>query len=275
MVALEPRTSSLIIPGCEKKVEERKQIRIRNFAGHSRSSSELNEIIRNKERKKGKGEEVDSRIFYQRAKNSATTQLPPPPPPPRLTIDDPLSLRGRILEAFDEDKREQNERHSRCSLLSRTTLLLIVVLCNCHDQLLAASWAVCHDHDDSLFDSSHTTPHTSIPINISIDRQCDFRASSARSFTITRRLIQHRYTSPRVDRIASSTLLDGSRNYRETRGDLIRFVWDIIPFRCLLPSYFSYFSPSSSSSNIITGSSRFPRSEKKRRAAWTRYALSN
>lgn len=139
-------------------------------------------------------------------------------------IDDPLSLRGRILEAFDEDKREQNERHSRCSLLSRTTLLLIVVLCNCHDQLLAASWAVCHDHDDSLFDSSHTTPHTSIPINISIDRQCDFRASSARSFTITHRLIQHRYTSPRVDRIAFSTLLDGSRNYRETRGDLIRFV---------------------------------------------------
>lgn len=224
IVALEPRTSSLIIPGCEKKVEERKQIRIRDFAGHGRSSFELNEIIRNKERKKGKGEEVDSRIFYQRAKNSATTQLPPPPPPPRLTIDDPLSLRGRILEAFDEDKREQNERHSRCSLLSRTTLLLIVVLCNCHDQLLAASWAVCHDHDDSLFDSSHTTPHTSIPINISIDRQCDFRASSARSFTITHRLIQHRYTSPRVDRIASSTLLVGSRNYRETRGDLIRFV---------------------------------------------------
>ena len=54
MVALEPRTSSLIIPGCEKKVEERKQIRIRDFAGHGRSSFELNEIIRNKERKKGK-----------------------------------------------------------------------------------------------------------------------------------------------------------------------------------------------------------------------------
>lgn len=149
---LEPRTSSLIIPGCEKKW---KKGQIRDFAGS-------NLILNNKPREKKK----ISNLVLARGKTLCNDSVTAS----SSTYDRRSSLSlspwtdPSILESVsDEDKREQNERHSRCSLLSRTTLLLIVVLCNCHDQLWAASWAVCHDHD-SLFNSSHTTPHTSLPI---------------------------------------------------------------------------------------------------------------